>query len=85
MKCFKILVFLLVIWASIITPLSAGWNSCIGCHNGTLAPDKDKLKEKHKTIDSFISAAQSTQNDLMKSIQKDVKSLQEAAKEIGLQ
>jgi len=84
MKKFIILAFLMACMLSTATSSVAGWNSCIGCHNGTVAPDKDKLKEKHKTVDAFVKAAQATQNDLMKSIQKDEKALQEAAKEIGI-
>ena len=63
----------------------AGWNTCAGCHNSTLAPDKDKLKAKHKTIENFVKAGLETKNPMMKSIQKDEKALREAAKEIGLQ
>jgi hypothetical protein len=63
---------------------SAGWNTCVACHNGTMAPNKEKLKEKHKTAESFVKAAQATQNPMMKSIQKDENALRAAAKEIGL-
>ena len=66
------------------TTASAGWNTCVACHNGTMAPNKEKLLEKHKTVESFVKAAQATQNPMMKSIQKDESSLNEAAKEIGL-
>ena len=66
------------------TAASAGWNTCVACHNGTMAPNKEKLLEKHKTAESFVKAAQATQNPMMKSIQKDENSLKEAAKEIGL-
>jgi len=62
----------------------AGWNSCVGCHNGSLAPDKAKLIEKHKTRDAFIKAAKAVQNPLMQSIKNDDKALQDAAREIGL-
>lgn len=67
------------------TTSSAGWNTCVACHNGTMAPNKEKLKEKYKTAASFLKAAQATQNPMMKSIQKDENALKEAAKEIGLQ
>ena len=63
---------------------SAGWNTCVACHNGTTAPNKESLLAKHKTAASFIKAAKETQNPLMKSIQKDESSLKDAAKEIGL-
>jgi hypothetical protein len=66
------------------TTASAGWNTCVACHNGTMAPNKEKLLEKHKTAESFVKAAQAAQNPMMKSIQKDENSLKEAAKEIGL-
>ena len=66
------------------TTASAGWNTCVACHNGTMAPNKEKLLEKYKTAESFLKAAQATQNPMMKSIQKDENSLKEAAKEIGL-
>lgn len=63
---------------------SAGWNACLACHNGTMAPGKEKLLEKYKTADNFVKAAKETQNPMMKSIQKDEASLKNAAKEIGL-
>jgi hypothetical protein len=69
----------------LVTAASAGWSTCVACHNGTMAPNKEKLKEKYKTAESFIKAAQATQNPMMKSIQKDENALKEAAKEIGLQ
>jgi hypothetical protein len=78
-------VFMVVVLAVTAAPAAAGWNSCVACHNGSVAPDKDKLKEKHKTIEAFVKAAQASQNPLMQSIQKDEKALREAAREIGLQ
>jgi len=66
------------------TTASAGWNTCVACHNGTMAPNKEKLKENNKTAESFVKAAQATQNPMMKSIQKDEKALKEVANEIGL-
>ncbi len=63
---------------------SAGWNTCVACHNGTMAPNKEKLLEKYKTAESFVKAAQATQNPMMKSIQKDENALKDTAKEIGL-
>jgi hypothetical protein len=63
---------------------SAGWNTCVACHNGTLAPNKEKLLEKYKTAEGFVKAAQATQNPMMQSIQKDENALKDAAKEIGL-
>lgn len=62
----------------------AGWNTCIGCHNGGLAPDKAKLADKHKTIEAFVKAAQASQNPMMQAIKSDEKALKEAAQEIGL-
>jgi len=63
---------------------SAGWNTCVACHNGTMAPNKEKLLEKYKTSECFVNAAKASQNPMMKSIQKDENALKEAAKEIGL-
>jgi len=63
---------------------AAGWNSCVGCHNGSLAPDKAGLLEKHKTVAAFVKAAQATQSPLMQTIKTDEKALREAAQEIGL-
>ena len=39
------------------TTASAGWNTCVACHNGTVAPNKEKLLEKHKTAESFVKPA----------------------------
>ena len=66
------------------TAASAGWNTCVACHNGKTAPSKEKLLEMHKTAESFVKAAKDEQNPLMKSIQKDESGLKDAAKEIGL-
>lgn len=63
---------------------AAGWNSCSGCHNGSLAPDKAKLLERHKTVEKFVKAAQTTNSPLMQSIKTDEKLLREIAQEIGL-
>ena len=63
---------------------SAGWNTCIACHNGNVAPGKEKLVEKYKTAESFVKAAKESKNPMMKSIQKDDAALQDAAKDIGL-
>ena len=60
------------------TTASAGWNTCVACHNGTMAANKEKLLEKHKTAESFVKAAQESQNPMMKSIQKDANSLSQA-------
>jgi cytochrome c551/c552 len=62
----------------------AGWNTCVACHNGTVAPNKEKILDKYKTIESFVKGAKEVQNPMMKSIQKDENSLKEAAKELGL-
>lgn len=85
MKHITAIIFITLMFFAFSAPTFAGWNTCIGCHNGTLAPDKDKLKEKHKTVDNFVKAALATKNDMMKAIQKDEKAIREAGKEIGLQ
>lgn len=77
-------VFAVFFWAITADIAAAGWNTCIGCHNGSLAPDKTKLLERHKTVEAFVKAAQATQSPLMQSIKTDEKSLREAAQEIGL-
>jgi hypothetical protein len=84
MKALKVAALLLCTLFLVCTIASAGWNTCVACHNGSVAPDKEKLKEKHKTVENFVKAAQATQNPMMKSIQKDENALKEAAKEIGL-
>lgn len=63
---------------------AGGWNTCIACHNGTMAPNKEKLLEKYKTAEAFVKAAKAAQNPMMKAIQKDESNLKAVALEIGL-
>jgi hypothetical protein len=84
MKTFSFTALLACAFFVLATTASAGWNTCVACHNGTMAPNKEKLKDKYKTAESFVKAAQATQNPMMKSIQKDEKTLKEVAQEIGL-
>jgi len=80
------------LWASFLAicvmvftagPVSADWNKCKGCHTGSIAPAKEALKEKFKTLDDFVKGAMATENPMMKGIKKDPDGIQKAAKEIG--
>lgn len=57
-------------------------DTCKACHNGSLAPAFDKLKEKFKTADALVAGAKSTQNPMMKAVQSDEAKLKAAAEEI---
>ena len=63
--------------------MAATWDKCGGCHNGTTAPDKAALQQKHKTADSFIKAGKASKNPMMKAFQSDA-DLKAAAQELGL-
>lgn len=65
-------------------PAQPGWGTCLVCHNGVIAPGKDALKEKHKTLEAFVKAALASIRRMMKHIQKDAKSIRETGTEIGL-
>ncbi len=63
--------------------LAAAWDTCKGCHNGNVAPDEKKLKEKYPTIKKFVDAAKKSDDPFMNEF-KDEKILTEAARDIGL-
>ncbi|MCX8043797.1 MAG: hypothetical protein N3B18_06705 [Desulfobacterota bacterium] len=84
MKLTKFIGMVVVFLAITSSSAFAGWSTCIGCHNGTVAPDKNKLVQQYPSVDAFIKAAQATKNPLMDTIKKDEKNLREAAQEIGL-
>lgn len=84
MKKLALAVIALCAFFMFTTTASAGWNTCIACHNGTVAPSKEKLLEKYNTAESFVKAAKASQNPMMKSIQQDEANLKNAAKELGL-
>jgi hypothetical protein len=85
MKALTIAALSLFIACSLATPAMAAWSSCIGCHNGIIAPGKDALKERHKTLEQFVKAALESKNSMMNSIKKNENLIRETAKEIGLQ
>ncbi|PPC89972.1 MAG: hypothetical protein CTY34_09500 [Methylobacter sp.] len=71
---------ILVLAAFIPSLSSAGdADTCKGCHNGSLAPSFETLKEKFKTADALVAGAKSTQNPMMKAIQADEAKLKAAA------
>jgi hypothetical protein len=80
-----------IVWAALapacaisFTAVAAEWNKCAGCHNGKTAPDKAALLQKHKTADSFVSAAKTSKSPMMKSFQKNDAALKGAAADLGL-
>jgi hypothetical protein len=66
----KVLLLLLgaVFFIDASRPACAGWGSCVACHNGIVAPGKDLLKEKHKTLENFVKAALASTSSMMKHI-----------------
>jgi hypothetical protein len=63
---------------------AAAWEKCKGCHNGNVAKDEKRLKEKYPTIKKFVRAAKKSDDPFMDGIKQDEKLLKEAAQEIGL-
>lgn len=59
------------------------WDKCKACHNGNIAPDEKKLKEKYQTADKLIKAAKESPNPMMTNYKGD-EELKEAAKDLGL-
>jgi hypothetical protein len=63
---------------------ASAWDKCKGCHNGNVAKDEKKLKEKYPTQKKFIQAAKKSDDPFMIGVKSDEKLLKEAAQEIGL-
>jgi hypothetical protein len=78
--------FIMICFATFytFTIANAGvWDKCKVCHNGNMAPDEKRLKEKYQTADELIKAAKETQSSMMKNYKADA-DLKEAAKDLGL-
>jgi len=61
-----------------------GWNVCGGCHNGMMAPNKDNLIAKYKTMEGLIQGAQASESPMMSQIKENIDGLKAAAATIGL-
>lgn len=64
------------------TSIAGEADTCKGCHNGSVAPSVDSLKDKYKTADELVAAAKKVTNPMMKSVQADEAKLKAAAAEI---
>jgi hypothetical protein len=82
--CVVICVGCVLLFGSSNVVFASAWDTCKGCHNGSLAPDEKRLKEKHPTAEKFVEAAKKSDDPFMGEVKKDVKLLQEAARDIGL-
>ena len=63
---------------------AAAWEKCKGCHNGNVAPDEEKLKEKYPPIKKFVAAAKKADDPFVIGFKDNEKLLKETAQEIGL-
>lgn len=61
-----------------------GWAVCGGCHNGTIAPNKDTLAAKYKTVEELIKGAQASETPMMAGMKENTDALKAAAAAIGL-
>jgi len=61
-----------------------GWAVCSGCHNGMMAPNKDDLIAKYKTIDGLVNGAQASESTMMSQIKQNIDGLKAAAAAMGL-
>ena len=61
-----------------------GWSVCGGCHNGMMAPNKEDLIAKYKTMDELIKGAQASESPMMTQIKENVDGLKAAAAAMGL-
>ena len=61
-----------------------GWSVCAGCHNGTMAPNKDTLAAKYKTVEELIKGAQASESPMMAGMKGNTDALKAAAAAIGL-
>lgn len=57
-------------------------DTCKGCHNGSVAPAVDALKNKFKTADALVAGAKASANPMMKAVQGDEAKLKAAAAEL---
>jgi len=83
MKIFLGICFSALLVLSVAAPAGAGWAKCAGCHTGAIAPAREALKQKFKTLDEFVKGAMAAENAMMTPIKKDTDSIRAAAKEIG--
>ena len=83
MKRFALLLLTLIMVFSFTSlALADPLAKCQGCHNGTLAPKMDQLKEKYEDAAKFIEAAKKTENGMMTSIKQDEEGLKAAAESL---
>ena len=82
--CVVVCVFCVLVFCTPNMVFASAWDKCKGCHNGSLAPDEKRLKEKHPTAEKFVEAAKKSDDPFMGGVKKDEKLLQEAARDIGL-
>jgi hypothetical protein len=61
-----------------------GWSMCGSCHNGMIAPNKDNLIAKYKTMEGLIQGAQASDNPMMAKIKENIDGLKAAAAAMGL-
>ena len=61
-----------------------GWGVCGGCHNGSMAPNKEELLAKYTSVDALIKGAQASDNPMMGQMKKNIDNLKAAATAIGL-
>jgi hypothetical protein len=61
-----------------------GWGVCGGCHNGSMAPNKEELLAKYTNVDALIKGAQASDSPMMGQIKKNIDGLKAAATAIGL-
>jgi hypothetical protein len=80
----SVLFLLLVLLLPDLSAHAGGWDQCKGCHDGTFAPDAKALKQKYRTADDFVKAAQKSDESLMKHFKKNEDLLRNAARDIGL-
>lgn len=84
MKALKVTVLMFMMIFLCYSFGTAQWSGCIGCHNGTVAPAKDTLKDKFKTAEEFVKAALSSDNSMMEQIRENEEAIIAAAADIGL-
>ena len=61
-----------------------GWGVCGGCHNGMMAPNKDSLAAKYKTVEELVKGAQASESPMMAGVKGNADALKAAATAIGL-
>lgn len=59
-------------------------NLCESCHNGTVAPAAESLRERYRSVEEFKEAVRTRGDRCMNILRNDEKMIERVAREIGI-